>query len=846
MKNKIFLFFLLVAALPTLNPLHMVFLTITEVNQVNTYIVQDQEVKVKIHQDVDGSTLTLDGNGQALILNSIDFLNDDIKHPIKSITIINAPASEIHDFEIWSSPLEVIDSPYSYIGNCQIANFADSSYTYGLLLNNSPHTEIFKNTIYNITSTSNSVSGIHLVNSQNTTIKNNTIEKIASTSTGFVNPRDVYGVRIYDSNEVEILKTRIKNLNSNGYGYGIFLESSTENNINDSIINEISSKSSYGVYGEDSSTTVVNNTSISNIISTSQVAFGISLEDSPHSKISQNNIITIDASFSEVGGVFLDHCTGAYIKTNTIQQLSSYGVNTGISLQKSESVDIEKNDISNLISSNSESIGIFIEKCGYLGVNNNSIADISPSYGLYIISCNETQLQFNEITNVDNWIYIDETSQEVQYLQNKVDSQTLTLQTFVRPADPIIEEGNTSSSISWVATDTQAQSYAIFKDDVLKESDLWISGSPIIHKLNYSLPIGQHSYRIVLTESTGNQIIDIVKVSVIEMDLPQLVNSPDDLYLSFGASDQVISWTLIDSYPSNYFLYFNGTEIVFDSWDSAVPITCNFSVLGIEEYTVYNYTLVATDLSGNTIIDTVLVFVYDVEIKTKLPSQIQYEYEKTGQVLNLNWTVYSNESGFYTIFQDNGTTKTIIDTGVFEPGEPILYQVNIDDLPVGTYEFKIVITQDVEDSITVIVYANPDIPGAEEQTGVPTPHQPIPPYLAQPAANPWPALIMGGFIVLSACVAGYWIVTRHLMVPSAVKDETKALKKARKVKNVHEEGKRLGAIGRIYYEAGNFKKAINNHKEALEIFKKTGDKKLQIQELESLGNAYLALGVDET
>ena len=77
------------------------------------------------------------------------------------------------------------------------------------------------------------------------------------------------------------------------------------------------------------------------------------------------------------------------------------------------------------------------------------------------------------------------------------------------------------------------------------------------------------------------------------------------------------------------------------------------------------------------------------------------------------------------------------------------------------------------------------------------------------------------------------------------KGEKKALKKARNIKDIHEEGKRLGAIGHIYFKAGNFKNAIKSHKEALEIFKKTGEKKLQIEELESLGNAYLAQGVEE-
>lgn len=817
-----------------------------EIDQVGTYRVNDQEIQVRIHQNPDGSSLTLDGNGHSLLLNSIDFLKDnDIKHPIKSITIINAPASEIIEFEVRNTPITLVNSPDSFIRNNQISSFTNSSYTYGIMLINSPNTEISNNTIYNITSTSNAVSGIHLINSENTTIVNNTIEKMTSTSTDFIDPREVYGIRIVDSIEVQIITAQIKNLDSEGNGYGIFLESSAENEIKHSNIEDISSRSSIGIHAEDSTTTVIRNTSISNIVSSSQVACGISLENSPHSEINQSDIITIDASLGEVSGVHLDHCMGAYIGNNTIESLSSFGFNYGISLQESASVEVELNNISNILSSNLESIGIFTEECENLVVNNNSIADISPSYGLYIVECNETTLHYNELTNVEDWIFIDETSHNVQYSENKVDGQTLMLQIFIRPANLIIEEGNTSNSISWTASDTQNQSYTIFKDGVLKESGTWTSGSPVTHNINYSLPIGQHSYQIVLTESSGNQIIDNVKVSVIEMDLPQLVNSPSDLYLSIGASDQVLSWTLTDNYPSNYYIYFNGTEVVFDSWSSAVPITYNISVFGIEEYAVYNYTLVAIDSSGNTMIDTVLVFVVDIEIKAEMPSKIQYEHETTGQVLNLNWTVYSNESGSYSIYQENETIRTVIDSGVFVPGEPILYQIYIDDLSVGTYKFSIVIGQNIENYVTVIIYANPDIPGAQEQSNRSRPHQAIPPYLAQPGGNPWPGVIFGGFLILATCVAGYWYVTRHLMVPSAVKEEKKALKKARNVKDIHEEGKRLGAIGHIYFKAGNFKNAIKSHKEALGIFKKTGEKKLQIEELESLGNAYLAQGVEE-
>jgi nitrous oxidase accessory protein NosD len=714
---------------------------------------------------------------------------------------------------------------------------------------------IYNNTIFNITSTLNSASAIHLLNSRNTTIRNNTIEKISSTSTTIGYPQDAFGIRIHNSRESNIINTRIRDLKSSGgSGYGIIVDSSRRSTLNDSSIDDINSKSSYGIHVDGSSTTVIKNNTITDLHSSALTNSGISLEDSPNSQVLLNNITTLTAEQPEVNGISLDHCTGALVGNNTIQSFSTNSLQDfayGLNLKVSSSVVIEWNDLSN-ISSNSEAIGISTENSESLIIRYNSIADLSPSHGLYIINCSDTVLTENVLTDVQNWIYIDETSENVQYSENTVDGDTITLESFTRPADLIIEEGDINSSISWNAMDSQAQSYAIFQDGILKSSGQWISTSSIDHNINYSLSIGQHTYQIVLTESlTGFNITDDVKVTVVEMDPPQVVQSPDDLYLGIGTTDeQTLSWTLTDNYPATYVIYKNGTEdSPVDSWTSSDPINFKFYVPGVDEYTVYNYTLMATDISGNTVNDTVLVYIgKPVEIITSMPSNMKYIYEETGDILNLNWTVLSDENGTYSIIQDFNTIKTVIDSGVFDPGEPILYQININDLDVGTYNFSLKVNQAVEAYIIVTVEAKPEIPGAQEITNRSSPHYSIPPYLTRPP-NPLPALFGAGFFLISVfilCIAGYWYITRRLMVPSAVKDEQNALKKARDTKDMHEEGKRLGAIGRIYFEAGNIKNANSNHKKALEIFRKTGDKKFQIQELESLGNAYLEQGVEET
>lgn len=823
--------------------------SIPKTDQVNDpNLLNSQKIDMQIQQDSDGVRLTLDGNGQSLIFNSNDFLKDiSIQQTIKSISIINAPNSTIG--KVLNTPILCQDSPYSIIANNTIANVTRSSYTYGIMLDNSPHSEIYNNTIFNVTSTSDSASGIHLVNSQNTTIRNNTIDKIASNAIGYFESKDSCGILIDSSNEVEIFDTIIENLDDGyGYGCGILVTSSLNIEINDSFINVIRSSSSQGIYAADSGTSVTKNNTITNITSFSQASTGISLQNSPDSLLIHNNITAISGT-DQVSGVALDNSNNSIVGNNSIQTLSTSShlrFLVGIGLKSSEAIRIEWNILANLDSSDSEAIGIFTEKSKNLEVNNNTIINVTSSFGFYFIKIDGASISWNNLTNVQNLIYIDETSKNVLYSHNIVDGQNVTLQTFTRPTDLVFLEGDTSYIISWIASDPNADNYTIYKDDVLIDNGTWTDGSPINHLLNYQLPVGvNHTYHIVLTENTGYNITDYVCVRVIEIDLPQLVNAPSDLYIGLETTNQILSWNLTDSHPGNYTIYQNGSIFWFDSWTSSIPINYNMSN-DINFLGVYNYTIIADDTSGNIINDTVFVFVLNVtDISIKSKHYIMCEYGETGNVLN--WTVISLKGGTYTIYLINGTKKTQLTTGAFNPREPIVYPA--DGLPIGLHNFTIVVKSEgrppIEDYFLVRVSANPDIESGQDMANITHQRYSEPVYKFIPPENPWPPIITGGFLVLASCIVGYWYITRRLMVPSAVKNEKKAIKKARKAKDIYEEGKRLGAIGRVYFKAGSYRKAIKSHKQALAIFEKIGDKKAQIRELESLGNAYLAQGVEE-
>jgi nitrous oxidase accessory protein NosD len=810
-------------------------------------ITDDQGKTIIISYNLNDLSLTCDGKGQSLEVISVDILTEGFIHkPVSSISIINSPAATIVVGER-ETPIILNNNPNQIIVNGTIANITDSSYTYGIIVNDSENTRVQNVTIFNITSTSNSASGIHVENSYDFKSINNTINKITSTSTSFSDPRNVYGIHIESSDDPIIEKTIIEHLTTDGIAFGIFAESAPEFLMNNSVIDDINSKLSQGVYLKDSQSPLIRNTTITNLLSSTQSSYGISLENCNESSVILNSITTVDAAL-HISGILLDNCSFSFVENNTIESLTStYTDVYGIDFTKSSGSSIQWNNLSDLDAPNAEAIGINAEESTNLVFGYNTITDVTPSVGLYIYSCSEANIIGNTISSVEKWIYIDETSPNATYSSNNVEGQVIRLQNFTRPIDQYIEQNSANKFISWIASDSEAATYSIFRDGNLITEGIWIDGSAIDHPVNESLAIGFHTYQMILTETDGQNITDDVKISIVEMDEPEFVETPDDLRYLVGAPNQVLSWILTDNYPSTYTIYRNDTEIAFDSWSSDELITIPVSGLALG---VYNYTLIANDVSGNTVSHSVLVYVFqasDIFIETKMASTMQYDYITTGNIeFYLNWTVYCPIGGFYSIYQDNGTIKQEIDTGAFDPGIPILYPFS-ERLSVGAYNFSIVANSAgniIEDYIIIYIIATPSIP-AQNYTHITGPRYTIPPYLSRPPGNPWPLYITGGVIILTACIVGYLFITRRLMVPSIVKEERKAIKKARKSKDIQEEGERLGAIGRFYYESGNFKEAIKHHKDAIKIFRKTGNTKSLIQGLESLGNAYLAQGVEE-
>ncbi|MHA2295049.1 MAG: right-handed parallel beta-helix repeat-containing protein [Candidatus Hodarchaeales archaeon] len=808
---------------------------------------------------------------KSLFIDVASIIKNAYKFYGLSITRLRIAGTSIIENQTISTSIIVQDGPGSRIKNNTFEDITNTTYNAAISLINSPSSIIENNTITDLVSTGDSASAIHLIGSGGTRIDKNIIRNVTSTSTSIFSPRDASAMIINSSQNVEILANNIADITTNsGIARGIYVISSNGIHCNDTIINNLNSRSSNGIHVESSSSVMIKNNTIISLISSASQSLGVTLISSLNSVITNNNITNINST-SLVGGIHLQSSSNSELKNNTIDSLyttSAFFDLSGINLITSGGTDVEWNNLSNFNSILSETNGIIIDWSDGLTVKNNSLTNLvsgqkssrgiflnsseniavsgntidlitsssSSAYGIYLTESNSSIISWNILSNIDEWIYIDETSSSTSYILNKIDGLTMTLLNFDLPADLTFEEGSSDNNVTWIASDPQADKYEIYLDGVNITNGTWNDGVAIVYNVD-NLTVGFYIIDIILMETTGQIITDKVLISVLENELPVIEIPPADVKYVVGALNKYISWNVTDENPSVYSIYRNDS-ITIDSAIWMSNTTIDVSVSGLSLGT-YNYTIVAVDTSGNAVKDTVFVFVLEpsfIYIDTPMPSFKEHEYGSTGVILN--WTVNSIENGTYTIYKDGGT----IATGVFVPGTPIVYL--IDDIAVGSYNFSIKVIDDTGNSISnyviIKVVANPVISEFTSSSVVTTPIYTSPPYLTVPPGDPLPGLITTAIIISAISSGSVWYMRRR-MVPEVIKSSNKVLKEARKINDKGSEGEQLSKIANTYFRRNEFNKAVRYHKQALSIFEEIGDKSAQQQELGSLGDTYFEM-----
>ena len=794
---------------------------------------------------------------------------------------------------VLTEPLNLINCPNAQIINVTITNLTNTVVN-AIILNNCSNSLIRNVTIQNVTATDSYASGITILNSDGTLITNTTISEVTSSASGFLSSKKAYGIIVNESVSVDINDVMINNITAISTSYGIFSENSAHLSINQSIISTISAESALGICVRNSDYSEILLNRLTTLNASTAKCVGISLEDCYLSSISLNNMSFITGN-SFVYGIEVYNTDSISIINNSIDSLKSLsymdliaGINVlfsdyalirynsvtkieasfnkafGIAITEGFSPDLLNNFIESVSSTSDSAYGIEVDSCASTIIDGNNISEVWSSadtysippdvlettgYGINIMYSSFSSISFNQINLTTIWIFTDESSTDLTYNNNTIDSINAEINELNRPEDSVIEEMQ-ASVIEWeVASTAQYYNYSIYRDGEIYKNSTYVFQSDFTISIDIEgMLIGVFNFLLVLQDHNGIIITDFVTIIVSESDMPIFISKPNaTLYYQVGSTQEyLLWWTVNDSNPSTYRIYQNGTEISYRTWEALTPF--NVSVGGLS-LGIYNITIIVQDIAGNSIIDHLFIHVIPIsEISITRNTDSLIEYDIYSESCVLNWTVHSIEGGTYNLFRGSNKEEKITRAS-FSPEEPIVY-ILPPDIPIGThiYTLEIIDTtgNSAEASVSVKVISNPVIiEDTTTRVSFTAPPYTIPPYLSVPAAEfPW-SLAMGILGGLGLAAITFFILTKRILVPKAIKVNRKELSRARKIKDKAGVADRLHQLGQTFLEIKDYEASIKHNKKALNLFNELGDKKGQLAALEALGDAYHIRGVEK-
>ena len=125
---------------------------------------------------------------------------------------------------------------------------------------------------------------------------------------------------------------------------------------------------------------------------------------------------------------------------------------------------------------------------------------------------------------------------------------------------------------------------------------------------------------------------------------PILLNNLKDVSLEQSDSVFSLNWYVSDENPSSYVVYKDGEEISSGDWlsEQVIGIKIDQSISLGE----YNYTMIATDFSGKTVSDTVIVTVED----TIAPHFLSVQYANDSNTIT--WIAEDRNPSSYVVYKD--------------------------------------------------------------------------------------------------------------------------------------------------------------------------------------------------
>lgn len=604
---------------------------------------------------------------------------------------------------------------------------------------------IINNSISNIYSLKSKIIGFDSLDSNNLIFSNNTLNTLTSSGTGFdfANEKSVYGVRLKTSHNYLLYNNTVTSLTSESNIFGVEVTSSFPGNISsnrlttftgdtiygitvntpsltttisDNILDNYSGKSIRALYSANSVANVLRNEITNSDSQTLSTLFEI--VNGTNSQIINNTISNHDSasSFFTVYGVKILASDGVLIQGNEVSQLSTNLVGiVGIDIYDSDNLSILNNTISDINTGTNYAVAINIDKTSSTIIKFNDIRNLQGSiltifssslklsfetqalsdlsYAIQLQHASFVVIENNVITSVSLWLKSDEGNTDITYSGNEIDGQQIALIAFDRPEDLIIGFDDTNRTISWLANTNptdESFGYEIFLNGNLVSTGSWFSSLRIFYLLE-NLTDGVNSIELILTQTNGVKITDSVTITVTELTLPSLISIQDDIRMVVGNTEKQLKWVATDVNPGTYNLLRNGSSVAFGAWENNSEIVFTLANLPVG---IYNFSIIITDNTGNSISDTVIVTILDLfEIFFSItPSNVWFTFNETGN--ELVWQVESVESGNYIIKQDGIDVLN----GEWDPSQEIIYELGI--LDIGEYVFSILVIDDAGNDLT--------------------------------------------------------------------------------------------------------------------------------------------------
>jgi hypothetical protein len=262
------------------------------------------------------------------------------------------------------------------------------------------------------------------------------------------------------------------------------------------------------------------------------------------------------------------------------------------------------------------------------------------------------------------------------------------------PIDIEYSLGSTGNTIVWNVSDTNPDTFTIFRNEVLIRAGSW-TGAPIIESID-GLAIGVYNFTLLVNDTSGNWISDEVNVSVIFPPEPTIDHPPDQM-IAEGSLSNVIDWNPDDVDPSKYEIFRDSVLIKSGLWNSSSE-TISVSIDGLS-VGVYVYEIIVYDVANHTVADSVTITVYDGMAPTiDAPDNIVIDEGFAGQTIT--WSPNDLNPSSYEIYVDD----VLVWTGLWNSSSEAIV-ASCDGLAYGVHSFTLFVTDigDNSESDEVVV-----------------------------------------------------------------------------------------------------------------------------------------------